>query len=58
MKVLVILAVLAAVLGTFTLSQATLGVGIIGLGCLAGILARVAQAEAHHSELRKSQPNE
>ena len=27
-----------------------LGVGIIAAGCLVGILARVAQAEAHHTD--------
>jgi hypothetical protein len=43
-----ILAVLAGLVGLGSLSNATMGVGIICFGCLLGILARMAQAEEHH----------
>lgn len=52
--VLMILAILAGVVGVFSLSQATMGVGIIALGCLLGILARLAQAEAHQRALMRA----
>jgi len=51
---LVALAIIAAVIGFFLLSQATMGVGIVGLGCLAGILARIAQAHEQHQEMMKT----
>lgn len=44
---LVLLAMGALVVGCLCLSQATLGVRIIGAGCLLGILARIAQASEH-----------
>jgi hypothetical protein len=34
--------------GVLLLSNATFGVGMIGLGCLMAILARMAQASHHH----------
>jgi hypothetical protein len=43
-----VLALLAGLGGLASISQATLGVGMIGFGCLLAILARLAQAEAHH----------
>lgn len=46
--VLSIFATLAGLLGVFYLSQATVGVGVIALGCLLGILARIIQAAEHH----------
>ena len=52
----IILAVLAIVVGgfgTLSLSQATLGVGLLSLACLLGIFARLLQAEQQHRELRK-----
>jgi hypothetical protein len=49
-----ILAVLAGLFGLISLSQATLGVGVIGFGCLLAILARLAQAEAHHKATNRS----
>jgi hypothetical protein len=49
---LVILAILALVIGFFTLSQATMGVGILAAACLFGILARIAQAAQHQTELK------
>jgi hypothetical protein len=36
------------------LSQATLGVGIVGLACLAAILARVAQASGQHADIMQA----
>lgn len=50
---LVILALIALVIGFFTLSQATMGVGILATACLFGIFARVAQAANHQSEIKK-----
>jgi hypothetical protein len=41
---LLIGAVLAAAVGMLLISQATAGVGLIGIGCLCGILARIVQA--------------
>ena len=52
--VLMILAILAGVFGVFSLSQATMGVGIIALGCLLGILARLAKAEVHQRALMRA----
>ena len=48
--ILMILAIIAAIAGAMSLSQATLGVGTIALACFLGILARLAQAEAHHRD--------
>jgi hypothetical protein len=53
MVALIILAVLAALVGLVSLSQATLGVGLICGGCLLGVLARIAQAQAQHRELQE-----
>ncbi len=33
--------------GFVSLSEATFGVGLIGLACVCGILARISQAAAH-----------
>jgi hypothetical protein len=49
--ILIILAIVAVGIGFLELSQATMGVGILAIGCLMGILARIAQASAHHKEL-------
>jgi hypothetical protein len=43
---LVILALLIAVGATASLTQATLGVGLVALACLLAIFARLAQASA------------
>ena len=43
---LVALAVFLGVIGLCMLSNATMGVGFICLGCLVGILARISQAAA------------
>lgn len=53
--ILVILAVLAVAVGVYFLSQATLGVGIIAIGCFLAIAARIAQAAKHQQELRTMQ---
>lgn len=53
---LVLLSVLAGVVGFMLLTEATLGAGIIGVACLLGVLARLAQADQHHKTLmRESQ---
>lgn len=48
---LIICAICAGFVGIFLLSQATMGVGIIALGCLFGILARIVQASFHQEQL-------
>jgi len=55
--VLAFLAFLAAAFGALSLSNATMGVGFICLGCLAAVGARIAQASAHHTELLKRMAN-
>jgi len=52
--VLVILAILAGLYGLASLSQATLGVGIICGGCLLAIFARIAQAAQQHKALKQA----
>lgn len=49
---LVILAMIALVVGFFTLSQATMGVGILAAACLFGIFARIAQAADHQAQIK------
>ena len=51
---LVVIALLAVGFGALTLSQATLGVGNIAIGCFIAILARLVQAEVHHRALMRS----
>jgi hypothetical protein len=43
-RLLAVIALLVALAGLISLSQATLGVGLIGFGCFLGILARLVQA--------------
>jgi hypothetical protein len=50
---LIILALVVGFFGAMSLTQATLGVGIICSACLIGILGRIAQAYEQHRELRK-----
>lgn len=57
MPALVILAILAGLLGLALASQATLGVALIGAGCLLAILARIAQANEHHFLLHPRPPS-
>jgi hypothetical protein len=51
--ILMILGILAVAFGALSLSEATMGVGIIAIGCFLAILARLAQAEAHHRSLSR-----
>lgn len=44
---LIIASVLGGGLGLLFLSNATTGVGLIGLACLSAMLARIAQAAYH-----------
>ncbi|MCL4262234.1 MAG: hypothetical protein KJ069_03430 [Anaerolineae bacterium] len=46
--ILILLAFVAIIVGFFSLSEATLGVGFIGIAGVLGILARIAQADKHH----------
>ncbi|WP_155292130.1 hypothetical protein [Xanthomonas vasicola] len=45
---LVVIAVFAVAIGVLSLSQATMGVGVIAIGCFIAILARLAQASEHN----------
>lgn len=45
-RLLCALAIAALVVGGLLLTEATVGVGLIAGGCLVGILARIAQADA------------
>ncbi len=47
---LILVAILTAVGGLLFLSQATTGVGIIGIACLLAIFARLAQASDQHKK--------
>ena len=51
---LLVLALLAVGFGALSLSQATLGVGMIAIGCFLAIAARLAQAEVHHRAALRS----
>jgi amino acid transporter len=42
-----------AVYGAERLTQATLGIGLIGLGVLFAVIARIVQAADHHAEFRQ-----
>lgn len=50
---LIIVAIILGIAGLLSLSEATQGVGLIGLACLAGILARLRQAADHQEQLEK-----
>lgn len=51
--ILIIAALGLAGWGFLNLTQATYGVGLIGLACFLAILARLAQADAHHNAQSK-----
>lgn len=57
MRILSTLCFLAAILigfgGLSSLTQATLGVGVIGVALLFGIFARLLQAQANHNDLKQ-----
>lgn len=48
-----LVAIAVAVLGVLSLSQATQGVGLIGLACFIGILTRIGQAGMHREQQHK-----
>ena len=54
--VLIVLSLFVAFFGLLTLSNATLGVGVMAGACLLAILARIAQAHQHHRELHPAKP--
>lgn len=45
---LMVLAVLATAWGMLMFTTATIGVGLVGVGAVLAILARVLQADQHH----------
>ena len=47
---LVVISILLALYGLFTLTQATMGAGLVAAACFFAILARIAQAQAQHYE--------
>jgi len=49
--VLILVAVVAAIVGAGSLSNATVGVGLMAAACLLAIFARIAQAGTHHREV-------
>lgn len=50
---LVLLGLLAAGTGLASLSNATLGAGLVGAACFLGIAARMAQADIQHQRLMR-----
>jgi hypothetical protein len=50
---LTLLGLVLAGIGAATLTQATLGVGLIAGGCFAAIFARIVQAGAHHRQMMR-----
>lgn len=50
----VLLAMAAAGVGALFLTQATMGVGIIGLALVAAVFARIAQAGKHQEENQRA----
>jgi hypothetical protein len=51
---LLVASVLAGAAGFFYLSEATLGIGIIGIAALLGIWSRIIQAVDHNNQVKKS----
>ena len=49
---LVAAAFFSALMGIASLTQATQGVGFLSAACLLGIFARIAQAAAHHADVK------
>ena len=47
---LVVLSILSFIGGLFSLTKATLGVGLIAGACFGGILARMFQAQIHYED--------
>ncbi len=51
---LVVVSLLIVIVGTLELTNATLGVGVICIGCYFGILARIYQSSCQHQETPES----
>lgn len=51
---LVVTSILAVVYGILSLSQATMGVGLVGAALWLGVMARLAQSRAQHRETLKA----
>ncbi len=51
--ILIVLGTLTALGGLLYLTEATEGVGLIGLACFLGILARLAQAKQHTDHIHE-----
>jgi hypothetical protein len=49
---LLVIGFIVLLIGFFNLSNATIGVGICAIACFFAILARIAQANKHHNELK------
>lgn len=49
--ILLLIAVVAGGVGLLLSSQASLGVSVVGFGCLLAIWARIAQAAGHHRDV-------
>jgi hypothetical protein len=47
-EIFIVIAILLGGAGLISLSNATLGVGLIGLALLSAVLARITQASNHH----------
>lgn len=50
MTFLIVIATIAGLIGLFSLTKVTLGVGLIAFACLIAILARIAQAGYHREK--------
>ncbi|MDF7809031.1 hypothetical protein P4E94_16405 [Pontiellaceae bacterium B12219] len=48
-----LIAILGILLGIASLSEATMGVGIIAASAVAAMFSRIAQADAHHLEQKR-----
>jgi len=53
MIILFIISIVIGIAGLIFLSEATTGVGLIGLACLFGIFARIAQAASNNNKIIK-----
>lgn len=51
--ILLLISMLVGITGFLFLSEATMGVGIIGVAALLGVYARIAQADAHHKKVKR-----
>lgn len=54
---LIVISVLAVGLGFFSLSEATMGVGIIAIGAILGVYARLAQTDGQNNKLNAQLAN-